>query len=157
MRALSSPPTSPFTAVWGNLPDTAGTYPITVADPANGAVSVSLPNASEGAVITVTAKPDEGYVLAYVTVDGSAFPAAASPCRGTPSPSLRCSSAQGLPFTDVAYGDWFYDEVAYVYANGLMEGVSDTAFEPGGGPDPRDGLGHPRPHRRRDRHRLQLG
>ena len=38
-----------------------------------------------------------------------------------------------FPFADVAYGDWFYDEVAYVYAKGLMEGVSDTAFEPGGG------------------------
>ena len=122
-----------FTAVWGNLPDTAGTYPITVADPANGAVSVSLPNASEGAVITVTAKPDEGYVLAYVTVDGQRISGSSFTMPGHAVTVSAVFVRAGLPFTDVAYGDWFYDEVAYVYANGLMEGVSDTAFEPGGG------------------------
>ncbi len=122
-----------FTAVWGNLPDTAGTYPITVADPANGAVFVSLPNASEGAVITVTAKPDEGYVLAYVTVDGQRISGSSFTMPGHAVTVSAVFVRAGLPFTDVAYGDWFYDEVAYVYANGLMEGVSDTAFEPGGG------------------------
>ncbi len=122
-----------FTAVWGNLPDTAGTYPITVADPANGAVSVSLPNASEGAVITVTAKPDGGYVLAYVTVDGQRISGSSFTMPGHAVTVSAVFVRAGLPFTDVAYGDWFYDEVAYVYANGLMEGVSDTAFEPGGG------------------------
>ena len=35
-----------------------------------------------------------------------------------------------LPFTDVEDGDWFYDYVAYVYANGLMDGTSGTTFEP---------------------------
>ena len=122
-----------FTAVWGNLPDTAGTYPITVADPVNGAVSVSLPNASEGAVITVTAKPDEGYVLAYVTVDGQRISGSSFTMPGHAVTVSAVFVRAGLPFTDVAYGDWFYDEVAYVYANGLMEGVSDTAFDPNGG------------------------
>ena len=35
-----------------------------------------------------------------------------------------------LPFSDVSAGDWFYDPVCYVYAGGLMTGVSDTAFAP---------------------------
>ena len=122
-----------FTAVWGNLPNVPDTYPITVADPANGAVSVSLANASEGAVITVTAKPDEGYVLAYVTVDGQRISGSSFTMPGHAVTVSAVFVRAGLPFTDVAYGDWFYDEVAYVYANGLMEGVSDTAFEPGGG------------------------
>ena len=30
----------------------------------------------------------------------------------------------------VKTGDWFYDYVAYVYANGLMDGTSATTFEP---------------------------
>ena len=115
------------------IPNVPGTYPITVADPANGAVSVSLPNASEGAVITVTAKPDEGYVLAYVTVDGQRISGSSFTMPGHAVTVSAVFVRAGLPFTDVAYGDWFYDEVAYVYANGLMEGVSDTAFEPGGG------------------------
>lgn len=122
-----------FTAVWGNLPDTAGTYPITVADPANGDVSVNLPNASAGAAITVTAVPDEGYELAYITVDGERI-------SGTsftmPDHAVTVSAVfvlKGLPFADVSAGAWYFDAVSYVYANGLMEGVSDTAFEPGGG------------------------
>ena len=35
-----------------------------------------------------------------------------------------------LPFTDVAEDVWYYDEVAYVYENGLMNGVSPTSFAP---------------------------
>jgi uncharacterized repeat protein (TIGR02543 family) len=34
------------------------------------------------------------------------------------------------PFEDVDENDWFYDEVVYVYENGLMQGTSDTAFSP---------------------------
>ena len=30
----------------------------------------------------------------------------------------------------VKTGDWFYDAVAYVYSNGLMDGTSATTFEP---------------------------
>lgn len=111
-------------------PQRPRTYPITVADPANGAVSVSLPNASEGAVITVTAKPDEGYVLAYVTVDGQRISGSSFTMPGHAVTVSAVFVRAGLPFTDVAYGDWFYDEVAYVYANGLMDGTSATTFEP---------------------------
>ena len=35
-----------------------------------------------------------------------------------------------LPFADVDEGDWFYDAVYYAYPNGLMDGTSDTTFEP---------------------------
>ena len=35
-----------------------------------------------------------------------------------------------LPFTDVQDGDWFYDDVCYVYKNGLMNGTSATKFSP---------------------------
>ena len=109
------------------------TYDITVMQPGNGAVSVNLPNASAGAAITVTAVPDEGYELAYVTVDGERI-------SGTsftmPDHAVTVSAVfvlKGLPFADVSAGAWYFDAVSYVYANGLMEGVSDTAFEPGGG------------------------
>lgn len=40
--------------------------------------------------------------------------------------------AETLPFTDVSVSDWFYDYVTYVYANGLMDGVSATEFNPNG-------------------------
>ncbi len=35
-----------------------------------------------------------------------------------------------LPFTDVKENDWFYNDVVYAYENGLMNGVSATAFGP---------------------------
>ena len=41
-------------------------------------------------------------------------------------------SVRNLPFTDVARGDWFFDDVRYVYENGLMNGVTATRFAPYG-------------------------
>lgn len=41
----------------------------------------------------------------------------------------RCG-AISLPFTDVHENDWFYNQVAYVYNHKLMNGTSDTTFEP---------------------------
>lgn len=35
-----------------------------------------------------------------------------------------------LPFLDVRKSDWFYEDVAYVYENGLMNGVGEGLFGP---------------------------
>ena len=118
-----------FTAMWLaiNIP---GTNAITVADPANGTVRVNPANGSEGTLITVTATPDEGYELAYITVDGEKING--STFR-MPDHDVTVSALfvpVSFPFTDVKSGDWFYDAVAYVYANGLMDGTSATTFEP---------------------------
>ena len=118
-----------FTAVWLaiNIP---GTNAITVADPANGTVKVNPANGSEGTLITVTATPDEGYELAYITVDGEKI---SGNTFRMPDHDVTVSAVfvpVSFPFTDVKSGDWFYDAVAYVYANGLMDGTSATTFEP---------------------------
>lgn len=39
-------------------------------------------------------------------------------------------STRELPFTDVGRGDWFFDDVRYVYETGLMNGVTATRFAP---------------------------
>lgn len=36
------------------------------------------------------------------------------------------------PFTDVSESNWFYDDVMFVFINGLMVGTSDTTFTPYG-------------------------
>ena len=36
-----------------------------------------------------------------------------------------------LPFTDVPESAWYYEDVRYVWKNGLFNGVSDTLFKPG--------------------------
>ena len=118
-----------FYARWTmyNIPNT---HAITVIDPANGSLKVNPSNGSEGTLITVTATPDEGYELAYITVDGEKI--SGSTFR-MPDKTVTVSALfvpVSFPFTDVKSGDWFYDAVAYVYANGLMDGTSATTFEP---------------------------
>ena len=118
-----------FYARWTmyNIPNT---HAITVMDPANGSLKVNPSNGSAGTLITVTATPDEGYELAYITVDGERI--TGSTFR-MPDHDVTVSALfvpVSFPFTDVKSGDWFYDAVAYVYANGLMDGTSATTFEP---------------------------
>jgi hypothetical protein len=47
-------------------------------------------------------------------------------------PLGAADSAPGteLPFTDVGADDWFYDDVKYVWQNGLFTGVAGNAFAP---------------------------
>ncbi len=41
-----------------------------------------------------------------------------------------CVNPNKLPFTDVRESDWFYEDVAFAYENGLFAGTSDTTFSP---------------------------
>ena len=130
-----------FTAIWSaiNIPDT---YDIEIADAANGSVDTSLSNASAGSTITITATPDSGYSVASVTVTGSdgrvdvvrvnATTYTFKMPAGDVTVRVTFTDSDALPFTDVSAGQWFYDAVAYVYTNGMMEGDSATTFNPDG-------------------------
>lgn len=41
------------------------------------------------------------------------------------------SSKETLPFRDVRGGDWFFQDVCFVYANKVMNGTSTSTFSPG--------------------------
>ena len=118
-----------FTAVWReiNIPDPNG---ITVTQPANGTIRVNPSNGSTGTLITVTATPDEGYELAYITVDGEKITGSTFRMLDKAVTVSAVFVPVTFPFTDVTSGDWFYDYVVYVYSNGLMDGTSATTFEP---------------------------
>ncbi|ANU42898.1 hypothetical protein ADH75_11295 [Flavonifractor plautii] len=118
-------------------------YTVSVEDTDNGSVKVSPTRASKGSTVTVTVKPDEGYELDKLTVtdkngdsvkltdkgDGKyTFKMPAS--KVTVEAVFTSVEVEGLPFTDVTSGDWFYDAVAYVYDKGMMEGTTDTTFAP---------------------------
>ena len=130
-----------FTAVWSaiNIPDT---YDIEIADATNGSVDTSLSNASAGSTITITATPDSGYSVASVTVTGpggrvdvvrvNATTYTFKMPAGDVTVRVTFTDSDALPFTDVSAGQWFYDAVAYVYTNGMMEGDSATTFNPDG-------------------------
>lgn len=117
------------------------TYDIDVADSENGSVKASLGNASEGSVITLTVTPDEGYRLGSITVidengDEVEVRRSGSEYKFTmPDGDVRVSArfvrdTGALPFNDVKPGDWFYEYVAYVYNNGIMDGVGTGEFSP---------------------------
>ena len=115
----------------GNLP-TSHDIELTVSG--GGEALLSLNNASAGATITVTATPDEGFELGYITVDGERIDGTTftMPDHDVTVRVYFAAIGAALPFTDVAEGDWFYSYVEYVYDNGLMDGVSATEFEPNG-------------------------
>ncbi len=54
------------------------------------------------------------------------------PERGGADPTPVNPTPTGLPFTDVAASDWFYNDVKYCYDNGLMTGMGNNRFEPYG-------------------------
>ncbi|MFS0838557.1 family 10 glycosylhydrolase [Paenibacillus sp. 1P03SA] len=46
--------------------------------------------------------------------------------------ALGLSQKSGTPFTDVKAGDWFAGEVAAAFHAGIVTGMTDSQFEPGG-------------------------
>ena len=113
-----------------NIPDT---YDIDLIVGECGEARLSLTNASEGSTITVTATPDEGFKLDYITVDGERIDGTTftMPDHDV-TVRVYFTDDAALPFTDVSAGAWYYDAVGYVYVGGLMDGVSDTLFDPDG-------------------------
>lgn len=61
-------------------------------------------------------------------IEDSEVPAAAASWLKTPE-NIEAAVA-ALPHLDVPKAAWYAPSVAYVYSNGLMKGVSDTAFSP---------------------------
>ena len=91
----------------------------------------------EGLDKTFTITPADGYIISDVRVDGVSVGAVSSYTfdnvqkRHTIEAIFaKENSDTGNPFTDVHPDDWFYNDVMFVYQNGLMAGTSDTTFSP---------------------------
>ena len=120
-------------------------YAVTVpSGTTGGRVVVSPSRATEGTQVTVNVTVDEGYVLSDLTVTDSQGNAIALIDAGSgrytftmpaSAVTVRASFAERqetIPFIDVTDGDWFHDAVAYVYSQGMMNGVSGNRFDPSG-------------------------
>ena len=117
---------------------------ITVINPANGSVTASSDSAEPGALVTLTVTPDAGYELKTLTVTGKDGKTVTLTSIGNGKYTFTMPASEveiqavfakipvALPFTDVKSGDWFKEDVEYVYENGFMNGKTSTIFGPDG-------------------------
>lgn len=91
--------------------------------------------AQSSGVVVIT--PATGYKIAKVLVNGQevAIPADGNLTGLQPSDKVtvtfeKISESVDLPFTDLAENAWYSGAVEYVYAHGLMRGMSEIVFSP---------------------------
>ena len=125
-------------------------YIVGVSSVSGGKATVSPGRAEKGDTVTITAIPDDGYVLESLTVterDGSSvkvksagndrytftMPGSAVTVKAV---FVQEGSAVVTPgemsFADVASDFWAYSQIQWAYDNGYMNGTSATTFNPGG-------------------------
>ena len=124
------------------LPDTI-TYPIEVVSTEHGSVSASVNWAEAGSKVTLTVTPDDGWKLDSLSATdakggklsltdlGGGKYAFTMPSAKVTVKAVFTSGAAPV-FSDVPVGSWYYDAVAYVSENGLMNGVDAGTFDPNG-------------------------
>ena len=122
-----------------------GDYIVSVDTGKHGTVTVSPKRADKGDTVTITVKPDKGYELDELVVTdkngdtvklkdkgNGKFSFTMPGSKVTVEAKFVKESASQLPFADVSADYWAYDEIAWAYENGYMNGTSATAFNPGG-------------------------
>ena len=123
-----------LTASWDyiNVPDP--TYKPIVDVPEGVEVTTDPARPEPGDTVTVTTDPAGS--ISVTDKDGNNVDVTRNPdgswsfTQPEGAVTITFTPDSGLPFTDVADGAWYYDAVSYVYANSLMDGTSDTAFNP---------------------------
>ena len=122
------------------------TYPPTMDEPENGAVTTSPSRPEEGDAVTITPKPDEGFELDEILVkdeDGEEIKVTQNPDgtytftqpdgKVTITVTFRCDGGELCPghhLTDVRKDAWYHAAVDYAVEHGIMEGMSATTFSP---------------------------
>lgn len=123
-------------------------YSISLPKIPNCTVKVSPTSASEGTRVTLTVKPNTGYVLSNLAVTGPKGQQIPLNQSGDYKYTFRMPGGKAdisveveaekpapvpageTPFVDMKETDWFYHDVAEVYAKGLMVGTSENTFSP---------------------------
>ena len=119
-------------------------YRVTIGDTANGTVTASPATARQGATVTLTVTPEEGYAVDELTVTdffGSRVDVTRN-IDGTYSFVMPYSQVEvyvtftrteePIRFTDVPEGAYYYDAVYWAVENGVTVGATATTFNPGG-------------------------
>ena len=114
--------------------DSARKYKITVSETENGTVKLSQSSVYSGNSLTITAIPDEGYVVDDMLINGKSVGRKMTYTINSVKENIEVkvifAKKTELPFTDVIESDWFFENVKYAYENGLFNGISETEFGP---------------------------
>ena len=119
------------------------TYSVTVDKTENGSVTVSPKSASKGSTVTITVKPDSGYVLETLTVTDKngnelkltdkgngkytfTMPGSKVEVKAT---FMEDNSVLNF-FYDVPNGAYFYEAVKWAVKDGITTGVGNDLFAP---------------------------
>ena len=108
----------------------------------NGSITVNTKNAAKGSTVTITVKPDSGYVLAALTVTdkdgkkltvtdkGSGKYAFTMPAGKVDIKAEFAEQAESSSFDDVAADDYFRDAVQWAQDKGITGGIGGGLFGP---------------------------
>ena len=136
-----------YTAQWrynGGSSGGSSSYPITIPGKTeNGSVTVSPKNASAGSTVTITVKPDSGYVLETISVTDKngndlkltdkgggkytfTMPASKVEVKAT---FMEDNSVLNF-FYDVPNDAYYYEAIKWAAENGITGGVGNSLFAP---------------------------
>ena len=119
---------------------TAVAHAITVAETENGTVTLSSKSAVQGNKVTVTVKPDQGYVLEKLTVlDAAGREVKVTKLAQNKYTFLMSAGKVTVkavfaeaenPFVDVPGNAYYYDAVQWAVEEGITSGISADRFGP---------------------------
>ena len=123
--------------------DSDPTYAVSTPAAENGSVTVSPKNASAGSTVTITVKPDSGYVLETISVTDRNGNDLKLTDRGngkytftmpTSKVEIKVTFMEDNSvlnfFYDVPNGAYYYDAVKWAVDNGITGGVGNSLFAP---------------------------
>lgn len=110
-------------------------YEASVEQTEHGRVELSHTTPYFGSSLTITAIPDEGYVVSDMLINGESVGRLGVYTISSVRSNINvkvifAEKSEELAFTDVSESDWFYPYVKSAYESGYMLGVTQTEFEP---------------------------
>ena len=121
----------------------SSSYPITVpGKTANGTVTVSPRSAEKGDIVTITVKPDSGYVLETIsatdrngndlklTDKGNGKYTFTMPSGKVKINATFTKEAESSPFSDVSTSAYYYEAVKWAQEKGITGGIGNGLFGP---------------------------
>ena len=124
----------------GGSSSSGSSYTVSVPSAKNGDVTVSPKNASKGDRVTVTVKPDSGYVLETLTVTdkngneltlkdkGSGKYTFTMPAGKVEVKATCVKAGETSPFVDVPTDSYYFDAVKWAQKLGITNGFADGTF-----------------------------